>query len=131
MAPASRSFFHQKSIIRRRPSFQQNRSAGGGHIGGIEIVFEQHRNAVQRRARPFAFALRIKRTCLLQGFAVEGDDRIDLRPLLVKCLYAFQIHLYQLFRTEGACFKRGVEVCNGGGIQGNRRRRRHHTQCIA
>ena len=44
-------------IIRGDRSFEEHRSAGGRQIGGIDVVFQHDRNAVQRGARSLGLAL--------------------------------------------------------------------------
>ena len=54
IAPASRSFFTTNASSRRDRAFEQHRAAGGRHVGGVEVVLQDDRDAVERRARPLA-----------------------------------------------------------------------------
>jgi hypothetical protein len=59
---ASGSQLLRNEGIRRRFRADQRERTGGGHhsIGGINVVFDQYGNAMQRPARAFRFALLIE-----------------------------------------------------------------------
>ena len=42
---------HLKRVLRRHDAHERKRAAGGRHVGGVVVVLEQDRDAVQRTAR--------------------------------------------------------------------------------
>jgi hypothetical protein len=75
-APASRRFF--VSVASYGGVYPANASAPPGrrHVGGVNVVFQRDRNAVQRPADPAGRALAIERVGVLEGARVDGDSRV-------------------------------------------------------
>ena len=114
-------FFYQKSILRRDRAPQHEGARGGRQIRGVVVVFQYHRNAVQRTARSFRSALGIERTRRVERRGIQCDDGVDRRPLLVVGLDARQVELGELFRGQ-ASLRHGVfEICDAGLGQVDRR----------
>src|SRR5208282_308529 len=88
-----------KSVIRRPRSQQRQRTRRSIHaVSGIDVVFDQDRNAMEQPARPLRLALLIERVGDLQRLRVEFDDRVDHRAGLVDLLNARQVLLGQRAR---------------------------------
>jgi hypothetical protein len=69
------------------------------HIGGIEVVFEDHRNAVQFLHAPTVDKFPIELTRPLHGVRVDVDDRIEPAWLIIG-FDAFQVDAGQLLATD-------------------------------
>ncbi len=85
-----------KGVTGRDRSLQRQRPRRGRHVGGIEIVLDDQRNAVQRPAEARLGKARVERIGGGQGVWVDHDDRVERRAFLVVRLDAVDIHLDQL-----------------------------------
>src|SRR4029077_19404336 len=72
-------------IFRRLGSADQGQRAGGGHhlVGGVDVVFDDDGDAVERTAGALVFAFTVKRVGDLEGVGIQFDDAVDGRPLPV------------------------------------------------
>ena len=108
---------HDERIIGRERAFEQHRAAGRRQIEGVEVVLEDDRNAVERRARPLAFALRVERTCGVQRLRIQRQNRSKVGPLPIVGLDPRDRELHEPLRGEGAGPERRIQVGDGGGIE--------------
>ena len=106
--------FQLVGILRRLQRRQRQRTARGWHVLGIEIVFHQHRNAVQRPAWAFAGTLLVQRIRLRQRGGIERDDTVQRRALAVIGSDAGQIGLHQLPRCHRSTGQSRLQLRDGG-----------------
>ncbi len=82
------------------------RAARRRQVAAVDVVLGDERNAVQRAAELAGFPeLRIERIGLRERLLVDGDDRIEHRPLLIVGLDAREIG-----RGDFACRGRAFEI---------------------
>ena len=104
-----------KGVLIRHPALQRNAAGGGGHIGGIKVILQHHRDTVQRAAqRVVLFYIGVKGICLLQRLGVYTDDGIDGRALVVIRLDARDVILAQLAAGQGSVQIGGLHLGHGG-----------------
>ena len=83
-------------ILRRLRADQRQRSGRGHHaIRRIDVVFDQHRDAMQRATRAFGLALLIERVGNGERIRIQFDDRVHRRAALVDLVDARKIFLDQ------------------------------------
>ena len=83
-APAARSFCATAESCERLGAEQRERAGGGHHsVGGIDVVFDQHRDAVHRAARAFGFALLIEGIGDGECVGIHLDDGVDRGAILI------------------------------------------------
>ena len=117
IAPAARSFLITNASSGGTEPSSSSGAAGGGHVRGIEVVLQDDRNTVERRARPLALALGVERARRLERLGIHADHGAKLRSTPVVRLDARQAHLHELFGSEGAGAEGGVDVGNGRRIE--------------
>ena len=104
-----------KGILIRHPALQGDAAGGGGHIGGIKVILQHHRDTMQRAAqRVVLFYIGVKGIRLLQRLGVYTDDGIDGRALVVIRLDACEIILAQLAAGQRSVQVGGVDLRHGG-----------------
>ena len=74
----------------------QRAGRGGLLVGGVEVVFQQHRDAVQRPAQLAGFALLVELVGQGEGVGVEGQHRPQPGAFLVEGLDALLVQLAEL-----------------------------------
>ena len=67
----------ERGVVGRHQAGEGQRPAGGRHEGGVDVVLERDRDAVQRPADLAGGALAIERVGLFQRLVVDGDDGVD------------------------------------------------------
>ena len=97
IAPAWRRRAHHEGILAGNGALQCQRAGGGGHaVGGVQVVFDQDGNAVQRATRAFFLPLLVQRLGDGEGIGVDLDHRAQARPMVVDGIDAFQIQAGEL-----------------------------------
>ena len=91
-----------KRVRRRLQRREAKRAAGGRHVGGVVVVLDQDRDAVQRPAHFLVGALAIQRVGFFARARVDHHDRVQPRPRLVVGLDARQVRLDQPARRDAA-----------------------------
>ena len=100
-APASRNFCATKESCAGTRTHQRQRSGSGLHaVGGIDVVLDQDRNAVQRAARALGFALLVEACGDGQGVGIEFDHAVDGRPAAVDLFDPGQVFFGEGLRRE-------------------------------
>ena len=101
------------SVLRRHVAREAQGAAGGRHAGGIDVVLEQDRNAVQRADRPRRLELRIQVIGDLQRFGIDQDNGVQGWTALIIGIDARQIHFGQPAGSQPALPHRGMDVLDG------------------
>ena len=104
---------HDERIVGRDRALEEHRPAGGRHVGGVDVVLEHDRDAVQRRARALGLPLGVERAGRLERLRVERHHRVNRWALAVVRLDAGQEALHQLLRGQGAGGEGRVQVGDG------------------
>ena len=88
-------FFDDKRIAIGIIVLEQHRSDRRRQAFDIGLIFDDHRDAVQRthRSRGVVDAVELRR--LVERLAVEGNNRIERRPVLVVGGDAIEVELHQ------------------------------------
>ena len=95
---------HQRRIAVRHVLRQRQRTGGRGVLDVLDVVLEQHRNAVQRPAHIAGAALLIERARLFERLRVQRKHAVDGVASIVDLGDAVEIRLHQLLaghRTGG------------------------------
>ena len=103
---------HLKGIPRRHRALQRQRPGRGRHIHGVKIVLHDHGDAVQWPDRARLREPGVERVGRLQGVGINGDDRVQSRPLLVVRRNTVEIHLDQHTTGQRLRFERCLDVGN-------------------
>ncbi len=103
-------FPDDEGVGRWNRAFEQLRAAGGGQVGGVEVVLQDDWNAVQRAANLAGVALGVQGASLAESFRVERYDRVDVRASFVIGGNPGEIHFRECLRRERAVVERDVEV---------------------
>ena len=104
-----------KGVFIRHPTLQRNAAGGGGHIGGVKVILQHHRDSVQRSAQGMMLLyIGVKGVRLLQRLGIDTDDGIDGGTLVVICLDTCNVILAQLAAGQCAVQIGGVNLCHGG-----------------
>ncbi len=101
---------HEKGVFGRNRPFEQDRAASRRQVGGVVVVLEDNRDAVQRRARTLRFSLGIERARGLERLRIERQHRAQRRPLPVVRVDARQTELHQSFCRQRTGVERAVDV---------------------
>ena len=83
-APAARSRATRKASLLRPVVGHRQRAGRVGHADCIDVVLEQHRDAMHRATNLAGLALGIECVGLLQRIGVELDDRVERGARLVQ-----------------------------------------------
>ncbi len=67
-------------------------------VRSFDIIFDQYRDAMQRAARTFCFALLIESPRDCERVRIRFDHCAKRRAGTIHCLYARQVFLHQRFR---------------------------------
>jgi hypothetical protein len=108
-APAARS----RSATNESRAWRTPTSASDHAIRGVDVVFDQHRDAVKRSARALGFPLGVERVRDGQRVGVDLHDRAQRGPLLVQLRDAREIGLDELMRGERAGGHARLELRDG------------------
>ncbi len=81
---------------------QRQRAGRVHHAGDVDVVLDQHRNAVHRAAHLAGLALGVERVRIGDGLGIELDHRIQLRPGIVDLRDAIEVRLASAPRTSAA-----------------------------
>ena len=84
-------------LVRRHIAFKRQRPTRRGHIGGVDVVLERDRHAVERAPYSAGLALAVERLGLFECVRVHRQHGVE--PLLVRC-DAGQRLLNQLARSH-------------------------------
>ena len=84
--------------------------ARGRHLDRLVVVLDEDRNAVQRSARAPRRALGVERVGRLARARIDGDDRVQRRPLLVVGVDARQIEVDELPRRHLSRLHRALQL---------------------
>ena len=97
-----------------RPSHQSERSRAGLHpVAGIDVVLQQHGDAVQGTED---LALGAHRICVLRDghrVRVQLDHRVDAGPVLVELVDPLDVVLRQLHRGQLPRSHHGLQLRDG------------------
>ncbi len=86
---------HQERVLAGPEILQRQRAGGGGHGHGVDVVLQQHRDAVQRPAHRIGTAFHVAQRRFLQRVRVQFYDGVELRPGLVDGGDPIQVRLRQ------------------------------------
>ena len=107
-------FLRHERIFRRTRTHQRQRSGRGLHaVGGVDVVFDQDGNAVQRAARALGFALLVEGLRDGQGVGIEFDHAIDGRPAPVYFFDPGHVFLGEGLSCEFSRCHTRLEICDG------------------
>ena len=67
----------QRRFVGRDVSRKHQRPAGGRHVGGVDVVLERHRDAVERAAQLALRAFTIELVGLLERLRIDGQRRVQ------------------------------------------------------
>ena len=85
-APASRSRVRQRGLVGRHQPGERQRAAGRRHVGGVDVVLERDRDAVQRPAHASARGARGRApSASLERPRVDGDDGVEPALRSARC----------------------------------------------
>ena len=92
-----------RRVVKGRLAHKRERSGRGLHlVPGVDVVFEQHRDPVER-ADDLALRAAVVRVLReLKGIGVQLDDTVDVRAGLVERADAVEVELGELDRSEPA-----------------------------
>ena len=118
----------QRGVVRRHQVLERDRAARGADVGGVNVVLEGDRNAVQRSADLARLMLPIETIGLFERLRVDRDHRVQL---VVVERDALQVLLDHVTRAGSAVQHRLLQFGNcrlddgeGNGGRGRRGRRR-------
>src|SRR4030095_10320306 len=98
--PRLAQLIDHEGVARRAVILEDYRAQGRRHACGIDLVFDENRNAVQRADRARRFVGRIKLVGIRERVRIDSDDRVDHRAFLVIGRDAVEIELRQLMRGQ-------------------------------
>ena len=94
-------------------------------IGGFEVVFQQHRDAVQRAAHRSALAFGIETLRNPQRLGVQFDKRVDRRTRFVQRGDAIEVLLHDRTGADLALGHALLQIGNTRALECERCRLRH------
>ena len=77
IAPDAFRLRGQRRFVGRDVSREHQRPAGGRHVGGVDVVLERHRDAVERAAQLALRAFTIELVGLLERLGIDGQRRVQ------------------------------------------------------
>ena len=89
-------FLDDKRIVGRLQIPERHRATGGGHVGGMEVVLQHYRDAVQRALRPGGLVEAIHLGRGRERAPVDRDDRVQRRAAIVVGVDAIEVMLHHL-----------------------------------
>ncbi len=92
-APAARRRCDHEGVALGSVLRQRQRAGGIHHRRGVDVVLEQHRDAVQGAAHVAGLALGIARVGFLKCIGIELDHGVECRAGIVDCRDAVEIGL--------------------------------------
>ena len=110
-APASRRFFDEGGVVRRKVAVEGERAARGHDVVGEDVVLEGDGNAVQGSARPPLGQLAVALIGFGQSVRVDGDDAVELVFVHAD---AREVKGDELARREAAFLHRRADFRDGG-----------------
>jgi hypothetical protein len=100
--PGAPQAARDRRVLQRGPPGECERARTRAEtVGGVDVVLEQDRNAVQRTARPFAAALRVEPAGNGLRVRVQLEDAREVEPL-VDAPDAPQVDVHELARGQAA-----------------------------
>ena len=118
---------HLRGVVRRNRGGQAESAGRRRHVGGVVVVLDHHRDAVQRPAHVAGRALGIEIGGDLGGARVDGDHRVEGRAALVVGRDPFEVGRHELYRGDRAVTHRGAQLADrflrdveAGGRRGGR-----------
>ena len=99
-APDVAQPLHDERVARGTILGERERAGGVDHAGGVDVVLDQNREAVQRPAHLARPALGIARVGVGERGGVHLDDRVQPRSRIVDRRDAIEIGLRQRARRE-------------------------------
>ena len=108
---------HRERVARWARPGERARPAGGGQVGGVVVVLEHHRHAVQRTHRSAVLAVGgVHRISFGESPGIHRDQRVQRRSLLVVRVDALEISLNQCPAGKRPVRKGPRDGGDGGGI---------------
>ena len=104
---------HHGGILQRRPSFERQRSTGGLHADGLEVVFHDGRNAVQRARRAAGRVALVERVGNGQRLRIREHDRVDRGATLVERVDPIEVRLRERATSQRLRLESGVNLGDG------------------
>ena len=108
--PAVAEIFRHRRFVGRHEAVEDERATGGGHVGGLDVVLDGDRNAVQRPADVSLLALAIALVGLFERIGVHGDRRVQLVLIRGDAREALQ---HELSRGDPSGPQRLLHLRNG------------------
>ena len=112
----------ERVLVRHEPG-ERERAVGALQADGLEVVFDDHRDAVQRTGQAALLEALIHRVGLLQRFGIGDDDGVDGRAVLVERVDALQILLDEAAAGQAPGLHRRMDLRDGRFVDFERRRR--------
>ena len=110
---------HDEGVVWRDGLGQGDRGARRRHIGGVEVVLHDHWNAVEGPAvGPVRDIEAIQLSGGVERTWVQGQNRVERRPLVVVRLDPAEVVLHQLHAGESTRGEGVVDPSDGGFFQG-------------
>src|SRR5687767_1171639 len=93
---------------------EQHGAQGCRHSFGIELVFDDNGDSVQRTDKAGSLECGVEPVRLFEGFGVDRDDSVDRGSLLIVRFNTIEVRLYQPSGGEPAGFISAVNIIDGG-----------------
>jgi hypothetical protein len=113
--------FDDGRIAFRREIAEHHRTVGGGHVAGLHLVLQQHGDTVQRADRSALAKHRVQPVGFVEGAAVHGLCRSQLRSGLIIGFDTSEIERDQLPAAQISGLQFGVNPVDGGFLEVERR----------
>ena len=114
--------FGEVGVPRRNGAFERQRAGRGGHpVGGVDVVLEQHRDAVERPARSLGGPLLVERLGQRERLRVGLDDRLERDVLPVHGRDPLEIQLDHALRGVAARRHARLQLGDGDLLELERR----------
>jgi hypothetical protein len=105
---------HHEGVAARLRVAHRDVAAGGGQVVRVEVVLQDHRDAVQRPDRPAGGVRVVEMLGLLQRLRVHGQHGAQRRALAVVGRDAVEATLHQRARRQPPFAIGGMEGLDGG-----------------
>jgi hypothetical protein len=117
LEPNDRACFAQladhEGVTRRDRALERERAGGRRHVGGVVVVLDDHRHAVERPDDALARKARVELVGAGQRLGVHQDDRVKRGALLVVGLDPVEIRLHEPPAAELLGPDGSLDVGNG------------------